>query len=170
MGVDWSSPSPITDGLPPDGGVWRRLCREPEGNGTRKGARALVSGRRLDTAGNRRFSGAPMVLGADVWRESETAEALILMGAWCGAYLADTTRKKTGMRLRPQVGSGVCQTERNRKKWSKVAQGGVLPLDGSLLMGAFPIRPLSCEGTSDIQGNGYPSSSQPPLLIPLYYY
>ena len=78
-----------------------------------------------------------MVPGADVWLESETAEALILMGAWCGAYLADTTRKKTGMRLRPQVGSGVCQTERNRKKWSKVAQGGVLPLDGSLLMGAF---------------------------------
>src|SRR4029453_14412558 len=70
-----------------------------------------------------------MVPGADVWLESETAEALILMGAWCGAYLADTTRKKTGMRLRPQVGSGVCQTERNRKKWSKVAQGGVLPLD-----------------------------------------
>jgi hypothetical protein len=79
-----------------------------------------------------------MVPGADVWLESETAEALILMGAWCGAYLADTTRKKTGMRLRPQVGSGVCQTERNRKKWSKVAQGGVLPLDGSLLMGASP--------------------------------
>jgi hypothetical protein len=30
---------------------------------------------------------------------------LILMGAWCGADMADTTRKKTGMRLRPQGGS-----------------------------------------------------------------
>jgi transposase len=29
MRFDWSSPHPITDGLPPDGGVWRRLCREP---------------------------------------------------------------------------------------------------------------------------------------------
>src|SRR5215467_12791313 len=104
---------------------------------------AFVRSRRLDAAGNRRFSGAPMVPGADVWRESETAEALILMGAWCGASLADTTRKKTGMRLRPQVGSGVCQRERNRKKWSKVAQGGVLPLDGSLLMGDFPIGGFS---------------------------
>ena len=31
------------------------------------------------------------------------AEALILMGAWCGAYTTDTMRKKTGMRLRPVV-------------------------------------------------------------------
>ena len=60
---------------------------------------------------------------ADVSRGSETSEALILMGAWCGAHTTDTTCKKTGMRLRPQVGSGVCQRERNRKKSSKVAQG-----------------------------------------------
>jgi hypothetical protein len=83
-----------------------------------------------------------MVPGADVWRESETAEALILMGAWCGAYLADTTRKKTGMRLRPQVGSGVCQMERNRKKWSKVAQGGVL-LKECTKMAFDPLRAAS---------------------------
>src|SRR5215472_18354442 len=98
---------------------------------------ASVSSPCLDMVGNWRFSGALTVPGADVWCGSETSEALILMGAWCGAYMADTTRKKTGMRLRPQVGSEVCQMERNRKKWSKVAQGGVLPLDGSLLMGAF---------------------------------
>ena len=44
--------------------------------------------------------------GADVWCGSETSEVLILMGAWCGAHMADTTGKKTEMRLRPQVGSG----------------------------------------------------------------
>jgi hypothetical protein len=30
--------------------------------------------------------------------------ALILMGGWCGARTADTTRKKTGMRLQPKSG------------------------------------------------------------------
>jgi len=64
------------------------------------------------------------VPGADVWCARETSEALILMGAWCGADTADTTRKKTGMRLQPHVGSGMGQRERNRKKLSKVAQGG----------------------------------------------
>src|SRR2546427_11136623 len=34
-------------------------------------------------------------------------EAWILMGGWCGAYTADTTRKKTGMRLRRPVGGRV---------------------------------------------------------------
>ena len=46
--------------------------------------------------------------------------ALLLRGVGCGAHTADTTRQKTGMRLRPHVGGGVCQTERNEKKWSKV--------------------------------------------------
>src|SRR5262252_7605651 len=46
--------------------------------------------------------------------------ALILMGVWCGAQMADTTRRKTGVRRRLPVGGGVCQAERNRKKWSKV--------------------------------------------------
>ena len=50
----------------------------------------------------------------------DVMEALILMGGWCGAHTADTTRKKTGMRLRPQVGGGVCQAERHGKKLSKV--------------------------------------------------
>jgi hypothetical protein len=42
--------------------------------------------------------------------------ALILMGAWCGAHTAETTRKKTKMRLRPQAGSEVYQMGRNGKK------------------------------------------------------
>ena len=66
----------MTDGLLPDCGVWRRLCREPYGNGTRKGAMACVSGLRLDTGGHRRFSGARQVPGADVWLASETSRSL----------------------------------------------------------------------------------------------
>src|SRR5215510_3657197 len=66
----------MTDGLPPDWWVWRRLCREPCGNGTLQGAMAFVSSLRLDTAGNRRFSGVPKVPGADVWLGSETSWGL----------------------------------------------------------------------------------------------
>ena len=46
--------------------------------------------------------------------------ALILMGVWCGAQMTDTTQKKTGMRLGPQVGGVFAKRERNGKKWSKV--------------------------------------------------
>jgi hypothetical protein len=46
--------------------------------------------------------------------------ALILMGMWCGAQMTDTTHKKTGMRLRPQVGGEFAKRERNGKKLSKV--------------------------------------------------
>src|SRR5262245_23117862 len=66
----------MTEGLPPEWGVWRRLCREPWGNRTLQGAMTFVSSRRLDTAGNRRFSGARQVPGADVWPEGETSRGL----------------------------------------------------------------------------------------------
>jgi hypothetical protein len=75
----------------------------------------MASVRRLDMVGNWRFSGALTVPGADVWCGSETSKALILMGAWCGAHMADTTRKKTGMRLRPQVERGVYRADHNGK-------------------------------------------------------
>jgi hypothetical protein len=38
------------------------------------------------------------------------------MGVGCGASTADTTQKKTGMRLRPQVGGEFAKRERNGKK------------------------------------------------------
>jgi len=57
------------------------------------------------------------------WQARRQA-ALILMGVWCGAHMADTTQKKTGMRLRPQVGGEFAKRERNGKKLSKVVQGG----------------------------------------------
>ena len=65
-----------TDGLPPDCGVLRRLCREPCKSWTHEGARISVRCTRLDTAGNRGFSGARSVPGADVWLESETSMSL----------------------------------------------------------------------------------------------
>lgn len=37
---------------------------------------------------------------------------------------ADTKGTKTGMRLRPFVGGGVCRAERNGKKLANVVQGG----------------------------------------------
>jgi hypothetical protein len=51
-------------------------------------------------------------------------EALILMGGWCGAHTADTTRKKTGMRLRPHVGGCARRgaTEKSGQKWCR---GGI---------------------------------------------
>src|SRR5262249_6155062 len=66
----------MTESLPPECGVWRRLCREPCGNRTLQGAMTFVSSLRLDTAGNRRFSGARQVPGADVWPEGETSRGL----------------------------------------------------------------------------------------------
>jgi len=47
--------------------------------------------------------------------------ALILMGVWCGAHTADTAHKKTGMRLRLQVGG--CVPGGTPRK--KVVKGGV---------------------------------------------
>jgi hypothetical protein len=54
-------------------------------------------------------------------------------GGGCEADTADTTRKKTGMRLRPHVGGGVCQAARNGKKVLKSGGQGT----SCLLTGAF---------------------------------
>jgi len=66
----------MTEGLPPNGRVVRRLCREPYKSWTREGAMWSVRCTRLDTAGNRGFSGASKMSGADVWRNSETLRGL----------------------------------------------------------------------------------------------
>jgi hypothetical protein len=46
------------------------------------------------------------------------------MGVWCGAHTADTTQKKTGMRLRPQVVGEFAKRERNGKKVVKSCARG----------------------------------------------
>jgi hypothetical protein len=80
------------------------------------------------------------------------------MGGWCGAHMADTARKKTGMRLRLQVGASV-PGGTPRKKLSKVVEGEVLLLDRSLLMGAFPIhRPAGVWYSTDPHGVLDPTS------------
>src|SRR5262249_43530290 len=51
---------------------------------------------------------------------------------------------KTGMRLRPPIGGGVCRAEHNGKKCQKLWKGEVLPLDGSLLMGNSSVDRHRC--------------------------
>ena len=92
---------------------------------------------RLDTAGNRGFSGARIVPGADAWRERETSMRLDPDGWLVRRNVADATIMKTRMRLRSHIGGGVCLSERNEKKCQKLCTGDVLPLDRSLLMGDF---------------------------------
>src|SRR6516162_1140591 len=76
VGSDESQSQPTTEGLPPNGRVVRRLCREPCQSWTHEGAMRSVRCTRLDTAGNRGFSGASKMPGADVWRRSETSRGL----------------------------------------------------------------------------------------------
>ena len=71
---------------------------------------------RLDTAGNRGFSGARIVPGADAWRERETSGGLDPDGWLVRRNVADATIMKTRMRLSSQIGGGVCQAEHNGKK------------------------------------------------------
>jgi hypothetical protein len=94
---------------------------------------------RLDTAGNRGFSGARIVPGADAWRERETSMRLDPDGWLVRRNVADATIMKTRMRLRSHIGGGVCLSERNEKKCQKLCKGDVLPLDRSLLMGDFSV-------------------------------
>jgi hypothetical protein len=126
-------PQPMSEGLPPDGCVWRRLCREPEGNGTRKGAMAWVSGRRLAPAGNRRFSGARQVPGADGWLASETSSSLDPDGCVVrrppGRHHAKATRDASET---PSRGC-VCPARAQRKKVVKSCARGRY----CLLTGAF---------------------------------
>src|SRR5262249_59746393 len=83
---DASRPHPMTEGLPPDCGVWRRRCRESWGNRPLQGALTCVSSLRLDTAGHRRCSGARQVPGADGWPAGETLRGLEPDG-WMGRRL-----------------------------------------------------------------------------------
>jgi hypothetical protein len=94
---------------------------------------------RLDTAGNRGFSGARIVPGADAWREREASIRLDPDGWLVRRNVADATIMKTRMRLRSPIGGGVCLSERNEKKCQKLCKGDVLPLDWSLLMGDFSV-------------------------------
>ena len=108
----------------------------------------MRSGRctRLDTAGNRGFSGASTMPGADVWRRSETSRGLDPDGWLVRRSGVDATGMKTWMRLRWPSGGGVCRAEHNGKKCQKLWKGEVLPLDGSLLMGGFS-APSRCQGS-----------------------
>jgi len=118
----------MTDGLPPHGRVLRRLCREPCQSWTREGAMLSVRCTRLDTVGNRGFSGASTMPGADVWLSSQTSRGLDPDGWLVRRIGADAMGMKTRMRLRWPIGGGVCLSERNGKKCQKLWKGEVLPL------------------------------------------
>src|SRR5262249_37869307 len=140
MACDASCPHPMTDGPPPAGGVWRRLCREPSCHGTQKGARAWVSGTRWDAAGHGRFSGAGKRPGADVWPRGETPRGLDPDGCVVrrpyGRHHAKANRGASEANSR-----GVACAQRNatEKSGPTLCKGEVWPLDRSLLMGVFPI-------------------------------
>ena len=139
MPSDKPQSQPVTDGLPPTVEVLGRLCRELLKRWTREGAMTSVRCIRLDTAGNRGFSGARIVPGADAWRERETSMRLDPDGWLVRRNIADATIMKTRMCLRSHIGGGVCRAERNEKKCQKLCKGDVLPLDRSLLMGDFSV-------------------------------
>src|SRR5262249_345051 len=90
---------------------------------------AFVSSLRLDTAGNRRFSGAREVPGADVWSGSETSWGLDPDGCMVrrphGRHCAQENRDASGATSR-----GGCArrnaTEKSCQRWCK---GKVWPLD-----------------------------------------
>jgi hypothetical protein len=144
IAFDASRPHPMTAGLPSDCGVWRRLCREPWETGPFRKPGHLCASLRLTRQGTDGVLGHDRCQGQTSGLRARRQEALILRGGWCGAYIADTTCKKTGVRLRLPVGGGVQQEEHNRKSHQKVYKGEVWPLDRSLLMGRFPIRPATC--------------------------
>jgi hypothetical protein len=94
---------------------------------------------RLDAAGNRGFSGARMVPGADVWQEHETSRSLDPDG-----WLV----RRNGSRRHSNENTDASEiTNRGwsvpigtqRKKCQQLWKGEVLPLDGSLLMGGFSV-------------------------------
>src|SRR5262245_52293745 len=63
------------------------------------------------------------------------------MGGWCGAERPTPRARKHGCVCGHKSGVEIALTERNGKKWSKVAGGRVLSLDKSLLYGCISYPP-----------------------------
>ena len=94
---------------------------------------------RLDAAGNRGFSGARMVPGADVWQEHETSRSLDPDG-WLvrrNGSRRHSNENTDASEITNRGGSVPIGTQ--RKKCQQLWKGEVLPLDGSLLMGDFSV-------------------------------
>ena len=137
---DASRPHPRPEGLPPAGGVWRRLWREPWGHRPRQGAMPWVSRLRWDTAGPRRFAGARPGPGADGWPAGETSRGLEPDG-WRGRRLhrRHAMPANRDAAAAPRRGGHVPSGTPRKASAQKLCIGEVWPLDRSLLMGAFPI-------------------------------
>ena len=100
---------------------------------------AFVSDIGLDAAGYRRFSGASAMPGADVWPGGETSRGLDPDGWMVRRQLSRHHVNENRDASEATSRDGVCRTERNEKKVSKVAMGRVLSVDKSLLMGEMLI-------------------------------
>src|SRR6266705_1778153 len=96
---------------------------------------------RLDAAGNRGFSGARTVPGADVWQERETSRSLDPDGWLVRRYGSrrHSNENTDASEITHRGWSVPIGTQ--RKKCQKLCTGEVLPLDRSLLMGGVSARP-----------------------------
>ena len=106
--------------------------REPgplsaSGDGTRQGPDGCL--------GPRRCQGQPSGL------EARRHGAVLLRGGWCGAERPTPRARKHGCVCGHTSGVEMARTERNGKKWSKVAGGRGLSLDKSLLYGCISYPP-----------------------------
>ena len=78
------------------------------------------------------FLGHERCQGQTCGWQARRPEALSLRGGWCGARTADTTRKQTGMRLRPQVGVECAKRHATERRCQKLCRE-----EYGLLTGAF---------------------------------
>ena len=101
---------------------------------------------RLDTAGNRRFSGAQQVPGADGWLGSEPSKGLDPDGCVVRRpYGRHHAKENRGASEATSRGVEFAQRNATEKSCPTLCKGEVLPLDRSLLTGVFP-TPLLCFG------------------------
>src|SRR5262245_25565960 len=100
----------------------RRLCREPWEKWTREGAMTSVRCTRLDTVGNRGFSGARDVLGADVWRAREASRSLDPDG-WLVRRIESRHHNKENRGASEATDLGGASRNTTRKELSKVVEG-----------------------------------------------
>ena len=126
----------MTEDLPPDGRVLRRLCREPWKRWTREGAILSVPCDVHDWTrqGTEGFLGYTRCQGQSSGEDARRQRALVLMDGWCGAQ--SRCHGKENWDASEAANRGEC-TWRNAtgKSCQKLCMGDVLPLDRRLLMG-----------------------------------
>src|SRR6266436_6197498 len=80
--------------------------------------------------GTEGFLGHGACQGQPSGSRARRQRALSLMRDWCGAKAADTTTRKTGMRLRPQIGGSVPSATQPKKAVKSCVRGMYCLLTG----------------------------------------